>query len=259
MDGSWGVRHGATLMGGGGHVLADLISKLADCWSFFRTWVADNNGLVSALSAAVTAGAAVVFGVYQVRIGRFTRQAALAAEAATSAAIRLEQPVVRLSAPELLETDEPITPNQTYGGTDLVGRPTRHMALATVKIANYGRTPCEIRQYRYGYVVAKTRPESSKYTDIKSPYLPRFLLVGEEITEHLDYPIELTEADVGRINVREASLWFFVSVTYIDFMDQSHIARGCWRWGDVYGDDLGLAGEENFGPVREGRAPQEQL
>lgn len=115
-----------------------------EAWCFFQDWVAANSNFVSAISAAVAATAAVVFGVYQIRIGRFTQQAALAAEAATNAAIKLEQPILRIFEPELVFTEQPVAPRVPFVSGQLYGLPTKYMSLLRIKIGNFGRTPCEV-------------------------------------------------------------------------------------------------------------------
>lgn len=217
---------------------------MSEAWGAFQIWVATNSDFVSAISAAVAAAAAVVFGVYQVRIGRFTQQAALAAEAATNAAMKLEQPILRIFEPNLVSTEQPVPPKVSFAAGQIYGLPTKHMVLLSIKMGNFGRTPCEIQYIDCAYSVSSEVPTTLSYTRAEEAAVPRFILVNEEIEESPLFRINLSDEEISLINADRSKLWFAVSAAYVDYMQQEHIARACWRWDTV-------AGPNDYGAVRE--------
>lgn len=211
-------------------------------------WISANNSFVSAASAAIAASAAVVFGVYQVRIGRFTRQAALAAEAATKASIKLEQPILRIWDVDIKQTDAPVEPRGAYACGDILGAAAQHMIVTSFKISNFGRTPCNIGRYKAAYAVGARTPDAVDYRELSEPYFPKFLEQGGERTVNFDYPINLTAHELERIRAHGERFRIFILIEFTDFMDQAHYANGSWRWDVVFNDD-------DFDLVREERAP----
>jgi hypothetical protein len=160
------------------------------------------------------------------------QRAAEAAELNAKAAIGIELPVLRAEAPELLDVEAPVpdTGSLASGRVDVL--PGRYSTVRRIAVRNHGRTPAFPSLLKVGWYVGRQLSLFPAYKHERA-MRAQVTIEGEDET-HIELPPHTIEMDQGTIDSlisKEAEFWYFVSISYRDFMDQPHEARFCWRWG----------------------------
>ena len=170
-------------------------------------------------------------------------EAAKAAGLNARAAINMELPVLLAIAPDLLSINADETMEGAYAATVNEDLPGPHSAIAAIKIQNFGRTPAFPVLIKCGVSVTQTLPNEPVY-DRELPRTPAAIIRRDE-TVYIDIhaPIRLLDLQVAEIKASNASLWFYCSLFYRDFMET------CWRWGQD------PPGEGMFGFISDSRTP----
>lgn len=166
-----------------------------------------------------------------------TGVAAKAAELSARAAVGIELPILRFIPDDLVDLAVRLEPNAPYGGRGNDGAPGRFSAVGDIKIMNYGRTPAFPEMLAVGWLVAERLPDMPAYIQHDKMNHASVVRPGEEFGTGTHYGIELTNADLSALE-SGAWLWFYGSMTYTDFLDESREARFCWRYANRNFDNV---------------------
>jgi hypothetical protein len=169
------------------------------------------------------------------RAANAARKSADAADLSARAAIAIELPFIRVDEPDELTKVENIE-DDTGGLIWDVETPDlpEFSRLYSLKFRNIGRTTAAPTKLELGWkVVQILSPENPVYTWSRRCDHGTVIPGGNEPYE-LDcngFCIVLTAQDRTEIAANAKTLWVFCALTYRDFLDESRVARFCWRWG----------------------------
>jgi hypothetical protein len=176
--------------------------------------------------------------------GETNKKIALAAERSAKAAIGIELPIIRqFDWPELVHLSKPVPEDRTYASLRVDGgRPQRYSTLHTIDVWNAGRTSAIATALRIGWDVCVRLPEEPRYRHTEGYPGGITIRAGQEGGAHaLDpgrFTIELSDAEIADIASDKRWFWLFIDIEFVDFIQEVHHARMCWRW-DTFGVNIG--------------------
>lgn len=201
-----------------------VISKIVDA--------ASDPSWVNAASTVIIMIFTVVLGAFTISLARSTRIAANAAALSANAAIRIELPVLRVrgSQIEMIGVDADADPNGPYGGVVIEGLPTQHTAISDIEVKNFGRTSAFPVSVALGYSAVERLPPKPIYQ--KTVLRPEGSVIEKGETGHMEvhFGIHLTDSEFEQIRSETVPLWFYFSISFRDFMGDTHEARFCFKW-----------------------------
>jgi hypothetical protein len=200
-------------------------------WDFVHTYKDETTAASTLIIAIFT----IILGVFTVRLSGSTRIAAVAASRSADAAVAMELPWLRVDVPNELEKVN--GPQDDWGGliwdVETAELP-EYSKISEIDFRNIGRTVAAPVKLELGYKVVRELPrQEPSYTwgrqcDHGTVILPDNQTVTIECA---GFCISLTAGERASINDGRAILWVFGALSYIDFLQQPHTCRFCWRWG----------------------------
>jgi hypothetical protein len=207
-------------------------------------WVpTDSVGLYTLVLAVFTLLLVVVSsvqGYFLLRADRTARIAANAADLSARAAVGIQLPIIRAYASNFVISDKP----DVAGGTltlDPTGYKVRYAKPHNVRFKNIGKSTAYPSEFGFGWSRQDLPPEPL-YEKIFRCAPGQIIAETGELAS--DGPIlDLTDEIRTSIRNRTSILRIFAYIRYVDFLENAHETRYCWR----------LNGRE--GLVREHDAP----
>ena len=123
--------------------------------------------------------------------------------------------------------------------------PGRFNTIGSIGITNRGRTVAFIESIGVGWDFAAVLP-SAPYYKAFSDYI-HGVLMPKDLERSVDLPrltIECNKECESDLICKTKVFRVFVTIIYIDFMDNRHHTNMCWEWGCPEG-----VGEHHFFPV----------
>jgi hypothetical protein len=197
------------------------------------------------LFTAVLAGASSAQFYFLIKADKTTRiaadaatKAANAADLSARAAIALESPLLRVtpSTPVPLKEDATILciPDARITGAP-INQVTKRTIIDGLMIYNAGRTAATPLRVKFGSSVAN-QLEGQPFYMLDLAAEPQGLLpVGSgtmpnTVISNIEHIIVLSDAEVQQLQQPGGFLWVYAEISYLDFMDNRHDVRFCWRW-----------------------------
>lgn len=201
---------------------------------------------VLALTTVVLAVIAIVQIRFLIKADETTRKAANAADLSARAAVKIELPILRsYEGPRISRLRNDGAREQDDTGQELSGGlPVGRSYVDHINVTNRGRTVAVVTRVASGWTVARELPSEPVYAAIKivegGQALPadddlRSVAVPREI-------ITLTKDQASSVASGASTFWYYVQLTYIDFMDDTHEVAFCWQWFDQNRDRVGASG-----------------
>jgi hypothetical protein len=210
--------------------------RLSIIWD--RTWedpVAFYTFVLSIFTGllAIVTATQIVFLIRADRTARITAEAAKksaeAADLGSRANIRIELPILMFDRPLVRQEEEPRFEGVRYEDYT-PGIPGQGVTVQGFTVFNYGRTPAFLIGLGEGWAITKALPEKPQYQTFY-PCAPRSMIrPGEKFEFEIRSYYELTEDDIAGLASNEAAYWIFVTLHYLDFLNERREARACWAW-----------------------------
>jgi hypothetical protein len=176
---------------------------------------------------------AVGQGVFIARSDKTARIAATAADLSARAAVAIELPVIR-AAPH----------NFAYGSSMDGDNPRIDWCvLAYVNFLNVGRTQAFPIELRCGWTVGDKLPDVPAYTGTKAFPIDLIFKPNDEEPDRMrinDFDLKFEPGVCDKVRSNTASLWFYCSLVYLDFMQTRHEAGFCWQRHEITGGGVFL-------------------
>ena len=191
-------------------------------------------------------------GYFLLRADKTARIAANAANLSAKAAIGQKLPILRCITPHLWPA-----PSALYsGGYAGTGDPTKHnfIKILWLELFNHGETLAYPQEYGLGWMLTDKEPTKQEalppdpiYTDIH--LVSRELVIKDKFqTRRIEtFCFAPSEEIKTKISTSAAVLRLCAYVKYVDFLDQTHEARFCWRYNldSRNRSDAGLYRDDN--------------
>lgn len=177
-------------------------------------------------------------------------KSANAADLSARAVIRIELPIIRAYGPELIDVNRPIPREGPIVGTVNDLTPGTFSNVNSIEFRNNGRTPALLSSIKIGWQITKNLPPVPTYSH--SETLNKGQIIKADSEETIELPrhtITLTQDQIDAVIAKTVYCWFFVSLSYSDFMDDLHEARFCWRWGCPDGAGIHYFASDGNPPV----------
>ena len=161
------------------------------------------------------------------------RDAANAANLSAKAAIALELPLLRVSPsiPVPLKDDATILfiPSARIEGTPIT-QITKYAVIDDLIVHNVGRTSATPLGIKLGTMVAHELEGEPMYTNDHGAEAQSLLPGDKSVQAPIAVIITLTAGEMQQLQKPGEFFWIYVEIAYLDFMDQKHEVRFCWRW-----------------------------
>lgn len=200
-------------------------------------------------------GVSLIQGYFLLRSDKTARIAATAAERSARAAIGQKLPILRCKAPHLWPS-----PNKFHSGSFMgIGNPTTDdfIKILELNIFNHGETIAYPREYGMGWLFTTREPTEKEVLPPEPDYsdvypINQEVVIKDTFTTPRIFTFCLMPSDEMKAGIKSGAgtLRLCAYIKYVDFLDDTHEARFCWRW--EFPDRAG----RGAGLVRDGLAPE---
>ncbi len=188
-----------------------------------------NNATITAISTAIIAIFATIFGLFTISLAKSTRIAADAAILSARSAIAIELPIIRANAQKL---DFGYVQEET-------GQRRNQVSISELFIANLGKTKAFPVEVQIGCTIGHRLPKTPVYRFTRSFPVNAIL---EPDQKGVEVPLSEFEFDAppdiyNLLRARSTTMWFYCNLVYSDFIQVRHEAGFCWKRHESNGMD----------------------
>jgi hypothetical protein len=193
-------------------------------------WLNANAGAIQAVTAIVVAVFTFQLTRTSSRQWSASKISADAAALTAKAAIRIELPILRVGAPDLIGVSKAPPERGPWGGVVNDYAPSELSAISSITLWNGGRTMCQLNSMRIGCYAGAALPTAPSYS-FTVPAREMTVIPADAKAEIGVAPfcIDLSKELIKEISTEAAGLWLFGAIDYRDFLGDAHSVRFCFR------------------------------
>jgi len=203
-------------------IASDFLRSPGCVGEFLKT----NETVFAAYSTVIIAIFTTILGIFTISLARSSRisadaakTAAQAADLSARAAIALQLPIIRVQPDSLSREEFPQSEN---------------CYVNSVTVSNMGARKAFPKEIIYGWTVGEVLPDKPKYTSADKFPLNSILEpdIQKSVMQSLTGVQLLKKGEWSKI-CRGNYLWFYCTIFYDDFMEETRSHGFCWRWSDI--------------------------